>query len=988
MSAWVEALSAFIGAHPHWAGLLVFAVAASEAVLVAGMIIPGTAILLAVGGIIGLGHLPLVPILVWAALGAIAGDGFSYWMGHRYQDTLRRRWPFSRYPDLIGRGEAFFHRHGGKSVLLGRFVPVLKPVVPVVAGILGMPPGRFYVINVASALIWSPAHILPGVLVGASFGLLRGISPRLMGAALALLVALGILVWGAWVAVARVGPALALGYRKVYARLEGRAGYLSRWLDPDHPATPALVGALGVLLGAVVGLIGVLEDVLSGDPLVLADRAISHLALGLRNPWTDPVMVAITSLGDGVVTVPVALAVLGWLVARGARRLSAGVALALGLTGLAVWVLKVLVHTPGPDVLPAQAAALAFPSGHTAMAATLYGLVAWLVASARGARLRVTAYAGAFAWVLAIGTSRVYLGVQWPSDVLGGLLVGTVAVATTALLYGGVPRQRLRGSGLAVVVLAVLALAGGWHLSASYPERAARYLARPVPATMALDDWRAGAWRELPARRIDLGGEPEEALVLQWAGSPDQLAARLLTAGWRPPAGWTLSSAAGFARPGTALAALPVLPTLHDGREPALVRVQPGGSPEERWVLRAWRSGYRLTGSGTSRELLLASVVRERVLHPAGMFTRVRQAYGSGTAGALEALLGALRPRAERRVAGGATVLLAGAGIGVEVSGEAGRGVVPAGAAGCPSGGPPAFLVLGDQGTGDARQRRVAAAMEAVLRAGQGARFVLLLGDNFYPDGVRSSDDPQWRDKLESVYVGRCLGRLPLYALLGNHDHRGSIAAELDYARRELGSGRWRMPGRYYTLELGGGAGGPLGRLLALDTGARSGRANPLAAEQARAVEQAFAEGPGAPRWRIVAGHHPVRSVGRHGDTAALAGWLLPAMRRAGVDLYLSGHDYDLEVLSAPGEPLYVVSGGGGAALYRLRERARAGLQVHFAAAAYGFARVVLAPGALEVELYGEDGTRLYRHRIEAPDASAQDEAVVSPIVGDLQKAG
>jgi len=92
MSGWIDSSIALISTHPHWAGLFVFLVAASEAIVLAGYIIPGTVILLGVGGIVGMGHLPLLPILLWAAAGAVAGDGISYWLGHRYKEALRARW--------------------------------------------------------------------------------------------------------------------------------------------------------------------------------------------------------------------------------------------------------------------------------------------------------------------------------------------------------------------------------------------------------------------------------------------------------------------------------------------------------------------------------------------------------------------------------------------------------------------------------------------------------------------------------------------------------------------------------------------------------------------------------------------------------------------------------------------------------------------------------------------------------------------------------
>lgn len=108
MAAFTQAVTDFIVQHPNWAGLLVFFTAAAEAIAVIGSIVPGTTILIGVGAVVGLGHLPLWPILIWATLGAIAGDGVSYWLGHRYRHRIVQIWPFSRRPQLLSEGEAFF----------------------------------------------------------------------------------------------------------------------------------------------------------------------------------------------------------------------------------------------------------------------------------------------------------------------------------------------------------------------------------------------------------------------------------------------------------------------------------------------------------------------------------------------------------------------------------------------------------------------------------------------------------------------------------------------------------------------------------------------------------------------------------------------------------------------------------------------------------------------------------------------------------------
>jgi predicted MPP superfamily phosphohydrolase len=98
---------------------------------------------------------------------------------------------------------------------------------------------------------------------------------------------------------------------------------------------------------------------------------------------------------------------------------------------------------------------------------------------------------------------------------------------------------------------------------------------------------------------------------------------------------------------------------------------------------------------------------------------------------------------------------------------------------------------MGDHGTGGTAQREVADAL-AQVRADWGLDLVLLLGDSFYPDGVRGVDDPRWRTHFEDVYDA---GRLPLpfYAVAGNHDYKQRIEAQVAYGYR---STRWRMPAR------------------------------------------------------------------------------------------------------------------------------------------------------------------------------------------------
>jgi membrane protein DedA with SNARE-associated domain len=164
VSSLIDPLVAFVSAHAWLGYLTLFLAALLEAVPVVGSVIPGSTIILALSALVPGGDLGLVPVLASAAAGAVLGDGSAFWIGHRSQREILETWPMSRYPAIVAQSEAFFHRFGTLAVLFGRFVPPIRAFVPITAGALGMPPPRFYAVNIAAVLLWAPAHVLPGVL--------------------------------------------------------------------------------------------------------------------------------------------------------------------------------------------------------------------------------------------------------------------------------------------------------------------------------------------------------------------------------------------------------------------------------------------------------------------------------------------------------------------------------------------------------------------------------------------------------------------------------------------------------------------------------------------------------------------------------------------------------------------------------------------------------------------------------------------------------
>jgi tartrate-resistant acid phosphatase type 5 len=266
------------------------------------------------------------------------------------------------------------------------------------------------------------------------------------------------------------------------------------------------------------------------------------------------------------------------------------------------------------------------------------------------------------------------------------------------------------------------------------------------------------------------------------------------------------------------------------------------------------------------------------------------------------------------------------------------------------------FLAVGRQGYGNLRTVHIATSMERA--AGESpTHAVLYLGDNFYPRGVRSISDSQWRHKFEQLYFGAHLRGMPFFAVTGNHDAEGDPAVQVQYAQNQCGSGRWRMDGPYYSRDFGDIDGRPLVRVVFLDTVAL--HRHP--AEQVQFLREAF--GPQCQSlWRLVVGHYGCRSVTREPYTRRLTlSSLIPELQQLGVDLYLSANDRFQQVLARSGEPLHVSANGGG-------DMAETGLAAEdpadFVASQGGFAVIELTTQTLTVELRNVTGDVSHRRQI------------------------
>ena len=148
--------------HPYWAFPIAFTVAFSESFVGLSFVVPGTILLVTLGGVISAAHISLFPAWLGAVLGSILGDWISWWIGFHYHHKIVHSWVFRRFEEEIEKALHLFHRWGSWAIFIGRFMGPLRATVPLVAGMSELEFWPFMIANALSALIWAYA-LLAGV---------------------------------------------------------------------------------------------------------------------------------------------------------------------------------------------------------------------------------------------------------------------------------------------------------------------------------------------------------------------------------------------------------------------------------------------------------------------------------------------------------------------------------------------------------------------------------------------------------------------------------------------------------------------------------------------------------------------------------------------------------------------------------------------------------------------------------------------------------
>jgi undecaprenyl-diphosphatase len=595
----------------------VFVSALVESLALVGTVFPGSTVVFAGGMLIGLKAIDPWAVAAAAVAGAILGDGISYRLGRRYKEAIRSMWPIRNHPELMARGEAYFAKHGGKSVFLGRFFGPLRALVPIIAGMAGMPPGHFFVMNVLSALVWAAAHLVPGALFGASLQLAGAVSARLVAL-------VGLLTVGVWLIaqvihiVVRVGwPYVRVLQKRILAHAQRRSGWLARLVlplvDPARKESVSLLVAATLLIGGTWLFLGVVEDVVTRDTLVNVDQSIYETLQAMRTGWFDDVMIVLTELGSAYVVIPVIVAAALWLaIVRRWQTLGYWIA---AVVFAEVWViaLKYGLERARPQTRYELVDPYSFPSGHAAMSIVVYGFLAFLLAHGKPGWQKVALALPAASIAVLVAFSRVYLGAHWFSDVVASIGLGLAWIGLLCIAYlNHVTERPPRSVPMLVVVFATMTFFGAAYGHRYHERDVARYAKPVMLRTLTLDGWRDGEWQTLPAARSEVRGQGEEPFAIQWVATAQDIARVLDAAKWHVPPAWKSSAALLWFAPATPLIELPVLPKFHQGQPPALTFVR-AVDPHHRLVVRLWHAAdIKGLGSSPSTPLWIGFVTAER----------------------------------------------------------------------------------------------------------------------------------------------------------------------------------------------------------------------------------------------------------------------------------------------------------------------------------------------------------------------------------------
>lgn len=375
-------------------------IAIAESLPLFGTIVPGHTVIILAGVFAKLGYLNLYTVLLLTVIGAIIGDIIGYTIGRKYGFPILIKWGkyFLIKQEHLDKAKTMLNRHTGKALIVGRFSPITRALMPFLAGASDVPKGKFWFFTIIGGIVWSTSSVMIGYIFGASYHIAAQYIGRYTTVGIAIIVL------------------IVIAYHFINTRRHIFAKY-------DLHLLLICLPALYVFFSSV-------EDVMSYRPfMALLDVRIFQIVGIHQIEWVRMLMQGVSHVFSPATLSLVVLGALGWWVWKKHWH-NIAITIAAYPTGLVfAYLLKEVVGRIRPPNL-LEASGYSFPSGHAVAATLFFSLVIYFFTRyIRNHYYRELFIAANVVAIILVCASRVYLSVHWMSDVVGGAAFGVFWVS-------------------------------------------------------------------------------------------------------------------------------------------------------------------------------------------------------------------------------------------------------------------------------------------------------------------------------------------------------------------------------------------------------------------------------------------------------------------------------------------------------------------------------------------------------------------------------
>lgn len=422
-----------LGALGYW---LVLLISLAESLAFVGVIVPGSVLVVVAGFMAAHGYFDIGDLIWFSVIGAILGDGASYYLGTKGTKFFRNENKILKLSHLE-RGRLFFKKHGNKSVFLGRFIGPIRSIVPFIAGLSKMDKPSFLFWNITSAFLWAAGHLFLGYFFGGAVKSIEAWSTK-AGVFILFVFLFTALIW---LAVKKSGRFFDF-FKSVFISVKEAiiANPDVRQFIEKHPFFFSFIKQrinaqrfsglpltfLSIAFVYIFSLFfGVVRNVITSGPIIASDIRVESLLYSFRDLELVKFFTWITVLArwEMIISFAITAFIILWLWNK--RTYIIPLLITIAGSGLFDLIGKFALHRKRPELALYAENTFSFPSGHSTVAVAFFGFIVYiLLRRKKKLKYKINVIFFGLILILFIGLSRLYLGVHFLSDVWGGYLLG------------------------------------------------------------------------------------------------------------------------------------------------------------------------------------------------------------------------------------------------------------------------------------------------------------------------------------------------------------------------------------------------------------------------------------------------------------------------------------------------------------------------------------------------------------------------------------